>query len=83
METQKHPCYYKLYKLVTSSLPIQPQSHNTKMSFSSAQRNMASRIEGFEKREKKHIEMKERTLQRIEAIRDKKRKMHEVRAEKV
>lgn len=53
------------------------------MSFSSAQRNMASRIEGFEKREKKHIEMKERTLQRIEAIRDKKRKMHEVRAEKV
>ena len=53
------------------------------MSFSSAQRNMASRIDGFEKREKNHIEMKERTLQRIETIRDKKRKMHEVRAEKV
>ena len=81
METQKKdPCYYKFF---TSSLQTKPQAHNTKMSFSSAQRNMASRIDGFEKREKNHIEMKKRTLQRIETIRDKKRKMHEVRAEKV
>ena len=53
------------------------------MSFSNAQKNMASRIDGFERREQKHIEMKERTVQRIDISRQKLRKMKEVRADRV
>ena len=53
------------------------------MNISYTQKNMETRIENFNKKENSHRNMIQRSLQRIEAARQKIRHMHEIRAEKV